>query len=178
MREGKETRRVGWDRIEEDRKGVLTRRKRGDPWCRSVFQRCYHRGGGLYHHRNVSDEKVPGTNQTLTIVSRILLRADDPLAPIVSTELQFARCGWLGLLLPAGKGSFTSVTWQWDPYRTVCFFFSLSFRSVAAARCETHLYTEMHVDVSYIHLKPYRTRIPRRNQSFRNFVKFPSDRNR
>lgn len=68
-----------------------------------MFQRCYHRGGGLYHHRNVSDEKVPGTNQTLTIVSRILLRADDPLAPIVSTELQFARCGWLGLLLQAVK---------------------------------------------------------------------------
>lgn len=68
-----------------------------------MFQRYYHRGGGLYHHRNVSDEKVPGTNQTLTIVSHILLQANDPLAPIVSTELQFARCGWLDLLLPAVK---------------------------------------------------------------------------
>lgn len=124
-----------------------------------MFRRCYHRGGGLYHHRNVSDEKVPGTNQTLTIVSRILLRADDPLAPIVSTELQFARCGWLGLLLPAVKA---------PPHRCHDNEILIGPEYVSSSRSPSVL--EQLPDAkricirrctststSYIHLKPYRT---------------------
>lgn len=103
------------ERNERGRKSVGTRRKRGTmspsvPEMLSSWRR-------LYHRRDVSDEKVPGTNRALTIVSRILLRADDPLAPIVSTELQFARCGCLSalplpplpllLLLADPKGSST-----------------------------------------------------------------------
>lgn len=68
----------------------------------------------LQHDRGVSDEKVPGTKHSLTIVSRILLSLslsfslDDPLGPIVSTELQFARCA-LNALSPPLKGSSTTA---------------------------------------------------------------------
>lgn len=56
------------------------------------LRRCYHRGGGYTRTGAYTMKRCPGTNQTPN--NRVAHSSlGDPLGPIVSTELQFARCG-------------------------------------------------------------------------------------
>lgn len=66
-----------------------------------MLQRCYHPAEEVVPPQGRKRWKgARATNQGPN--NRVAHSSpDDPLAPIVSTELQFARCGWLGRSSPA-----------------------------------------------------------------------------